>query len=143
MSNCVTRFLILGATTTARLAFTPLKRELIFDTNLNQVFVGDGVTPGGISLTSMPARIKVAVNSSLTITNQDFVRVFGTTATTITLPLASSTSRVITVKQNSTQDTTIVGQSGELIDGAASAELKGNKKTSISLESQGGQWHIV
>lgn len=48
--SCVTRFVVLRGTTTERLAFTPMKGELVFDCDLNEMFIGDGVTPGGLEI---------------------------------------------------------------------------------------------
>lgn len=45
--SCVTRLLLLRGTTAQRTAMTPLAGELIYDTDLGQVFVGDGSTAGG------------------------------------------------------------------------------------------------
>ena len=45
--TCVTRLQLLRGTTAQRLAMTPLAGELIYDTSLSKVFLGDGITPGG------------------------------------------------------------------------------------------------
>lgn len=37
-------------TTAKRLAYTPAAGELIYDTELNKIFIGDGATPGGVSI---------------------------------------------------------------------------------------------
>ena len=37
-------------TTTRRLTYTPLSGELVYDTTLNKMFIGDGITAGGIPL---------------------------------------------------------------------------------------------
>ena len=39
-------------TTDARLAFVPQAGYLVWDTNLQQLFVGDGTTPGGVVIDS-------------------------------------------------------------------------------------------
>ena len=49
MSN-VTRFQVLRGTTTQRTAITPLISELVFDTDLNKMYVGDGSTAGGLEI---------------------------------------------------------------------------------------------
>jgi len=41
-------------TTAERIGYTPIKAEHIYDTDLNKVFYGDGVTVGGIDLTGPP-----------------------------------------------------------------------------------------
>ncbi len=44
--------LLRRGTTAERKAFVPLKGEIIYDTDLKQVFVGDGETYGGLSVFS-------------------------------------------------------------------------------------------
>jgi len=44
------RFQLPYLTTAQREALTPLDKDLLFDTDLNKIFRGDGVTPGGIEL---------------------------------------------------------------------------------------------
>lgn len=51
--SCVTRILVLRGTTAQRLAFTPLNGELVWDTTLNEMWVGDGTTAGGIPLSQL------------------------------------------------------------------------------------------
>lgn len=46
----MSKFLPPRATTALRLANTPLKGELLFDTDLDKLFIGDGVTVGGIEV---------------------------------------------------------------------------------------------
>jgi hypothetical protein len=46
----VTRFQILRGTTAERTAFTPKQGELVYDTDLDKVFIGDGTTAGGNEL---------------------------------------------------------------------------------------------
>lgn len=50
--TCVTRFQILRGTTAERLAFTPLAGELVYDTELPSLYIGDGTTAGGVIPTS-------------------------------------------------------------------------------------------
>jgi len=45
--SCVTRFIALRGTTAERLDFTPLQGEFVYDTDTMQLYIGDGVTPGG------------------------------------------------------------------------------------------------
>lgn len=42
-----TRLVLLKATTANRTSYTPLKGEALYDTDLNQLYVGDGTTAGG------------------------------------------------------------------------------------------------
>lgn len=45
--SCVTRFVVLRGTTQQRNSFIPLEGEMVYDTDLNQLFIGDGITFGG------------------------------------------------------------------------------------------------
>lgn len=141
--NCVTRFQCLRGSTSERLSFTPLIAELIFDTSINQMFVGDGTTIGGIPFTSASSRIAAQTNVDKTFINEDFIRGFGTNLITITLPDVSVNTKLRSIKHIGTQDCTIVGVSGQTIDGNANIILRGGKKQAVTLESQGGQWWIV
>lgn len=141
--NCVTRFQCLRGTTSERLSFTPLIAELVFDTSIGQMFVGDGTTLGGIPFTSTASRITAQTSVDRTITNEDFVRGFGATAITVTLPDVSANTKLRYIKHIGTQDLTVVGVSGQTIDGNANIILRGGKKQAVTLESQGGQWWIV
>ena len=52
MSNPTGSILLRRGPTTDRLAFVPLTGEIIFDITENKVYVGDGVTPGGLKISS-------------------------------------------------------------------------------------------
>jgi hypothetical protein len=82
-------------------------------------------------------------NASLIITNQDFVRVFGNVAVTLTLPDATLATKAVTIKQTSTQDVTITGILAQTIDDVLTQQLKANKKTSVTLVAQGGKWWLT
>lgn len=141
--NCVTRFQCLRGTTSERLSFTPLVAELVFDVTMGQMFVGDGTTVGGIPFTSNASRITSSTTVDKTIVNEDFLRGFGTALITITLPDANANTKNRSIKHIGTQDLTIVCVGGQTIDGNANITLRGGKKQSATLESQGGQWWIA
>lgn len=50
MTNPTGSILLRRGPTADRVAFTPLTGEIIFDSETKEVFVGDGVTPGGIKV---------------------------------------------------------------------------------------------
>ena len=52
MSNPTGSILLRRGSTAERLAFVPLTGEIIFDITLKKVFVGDGITPGGVKISS-------------------------------------------------------------------------------------------
>ena len=51
--------------------------------------------------------------------------------------------KTITFKHTGSQDLTIVGVSGQLIDGNANIQLRANKKQSVTLFSDGANWWII
>jgi len=54
-------------TTTTRTAYTPAVGEALWDTDLNELFVGNGSTAGGISVSSaIPAIVTKTTNYSVT-----------------------------------------------------------------------------
>ena len=52
MTNPTGSILLRRGPTTDRLAFTPIEGEIIYDTLLKKIFIGDGLTPGGRTVTS-------------------------------------------------------------------------------------------
>ena len=48
----MSKLIIPQLTTTERLAFTPAASQLLFDNELKILYVGDGITPGGIPVGS-------------------------------------------------------------------------------------------
>lgn len=145
MTDCGTRFLHLKISTAKRITLVLKKGELIYDKDLSVFFYGDGITIGGNPF-GVASYIAVEKNTNFTITNEDFVRAYGSTALTFTLPAIGS--KVITIKNTSTEILTIVPPSG-LINGVASLELEpllaggfaeGNLGSSVDLIYQGGQF---
>ena len=52
MTNPTGSILLRRGPTVDRLAFTPIEGEIIYDTLLKKIFIGDGLTPGGRTVTS-------------------------------------------------------------------------------------------
>ena len=52
MTNPTGSILLRRGPTTDRVAFTPIEGEIIYDTLLKKIFIGDGITPGGRTVTS-------------------------------------------------------------------------------------------
>jgi hypothetical protein len=52
MTNPTGSILLRRGPTTDRVAFTPIEGEIIYDTLLKKIFIGDGLTPGGRTVTS-------------------------------------------------------------------------------------------
>lgn len=106
------------------------------NTALNPLYVQIVGSSGG------EAEVNVSTNVSMTITDEDFVRGYGSGSITITLPNASTNTKRRTIKHVGTQDLTIVGVGGQTIDLNADIQLRGNKKNSVTLFSESGVWWI-
>ena len=139
--SCVTRFQVLRGTTSQRVAFTPLLGELVFDTSLNQMFVGDGTTPGGLPLQAAPVgQIIQIYNSNTALTNEDAAIGNSATAITFTLPDAMTADKKITVKNKGAGVLTVQGVLSQLIDSYTDIQL--NQTNSVDLVPKNGEWFI-
>jgi len=113
------------------------------------VDIADGITKSKDSAgTVVPFRPSANVSNSsslstYTITDEDFFRGFGALAQVVTLPDATSNTKERNIKNTSSGDMTITGISGQTIDGNANLVLRGGKKQSVTLRSEGGLWWIV
>jgi hypothetical protein len=113
------------------------------------VDIADGITKSKDSSgTVVPFRppVLVSASSSLstyTIVDEDFFRGFGALAQAVTLPNATGNAKVRNIKNTSSGDMTITGVSGQTIDGNANLVLRGGRKQSVTLMSEGGLWFII
>lgn len=78
-----------------------------------------------------------------TITNEDIVRSDGAALITFTLPSAVGLTKRITFKHSGDQDLTIVGILGQKIDDNDDIQLRGGKKSAVTLFPEGGNWWIA
>jgi hypothetical protein len=62
--SCITRFRVLRGTTAQRLTFTPLDGELFWDTTASSMYVGDGVTVGGVGIAQTALDLKVSSDTT-------------------------------------------------------------------------------
>ena len=85
----------------------------------------------------------VTTTTNYTVTDEDVILGSGTSLITVALPNATTFGKELTIKNTSTQDLTIVGTSGQLIDNVANAILRGGKKQSVTLFSNGANWWII
>jgi hypothetical protein len=138
-----TRFKFLRGTTAQRLAIVLLEAEVIYDKTLAALYYGDGVTAGGLPFTAVSAQVSQAVNTNTTITNQDYIRVYGASPVTITVP--ASAARELTIKNTSTAVVTIVPPSG-LINNNANIQIRAmtgaSLGNSVVLFFEGSQWWV-
>jgi len=63
-------------TTAERLATTPAAGDLIYDTDIGSLFVGDGVTAGGVEVSGSEDEI-AALNARLTVAEEDILIIKG------------------------------------------------------------------
>ena len=138
--SCVTRFQVLRGTTIQRLAFTPLVGEMVFDTTLNQMFIGDGTTVGGIPFAAGAPYIIQIYNSNTTLTVEDVAVANSATAITFTLPDAMTAAKKITVKNKGAGVLTVQGVLSQLIDSYTDIQL--NQTNSVDLVPKNGEWFI-
>lgn len=83
-----------------------------------------------------------AKTASFSVTNQNLLLTSGSGLITATLPTAVGYKREITFKHIGSQDLTIIGVSGQTIDGNTDVQLRANKKQSITIFSDGANWWI-
>lgn len=83
------KFIIPKATTAQRMAATPLKRELLYDTDLDRPFYGDGITVGGKTLLAEVLTLTPTKTANYTASNKEEIPCNTTAgAFTITTPAA-------------------------------------------------------
>lgn len=138
--SCVTRIQILRGTTNERIAIRLLEGELCYDMELKKVFIGDGITYGGIPVAGAGDQIIQIYNSNQVLTFEDAAIGNSATPITFTLPDADTAMKKITVKNKGDGELTIVGVSGQLIDGNTDIQLL--KTNSVDLVPKNGEWFI-
>lgn len=104
------------------------------------VILARPATSGTVAL-----NVATVTSSPFTVTGEDVVLVNDDTAgaTTVNLPAAAAVGRVVRVKKlGTTGDVTVDGDTTETIDDGLTATLTVQYE-SISLVSDGTEWHIV
>ena len=93
----------------------------------------------------------VTINSDFTVTDQDFILVIGSAPVTITLPPAATFTKKLVIKNVSTEDVTVIPNSG-FVNGINSLEIRARRNNtysaanlgnSITLIPEGGQFWLV
>lgn len=100
----------------------------------------DGGAP--ISGGSVSINIPAYITSSFTVTSENLIYSSGAALMTATLPDANSFNTDIVFKHTGSQDLTIVGVMGQTIDGNANVQLRGGRKQSVTLKSNGSNWAV-
>src|SRR5574343_632441 len=101
--SAVTRIQILRGTTTQRLAFIPLKGELVQDTDTKVLYIGDGVTAGGVLAAPLATQTENLVSlvkniTGVTIPLFKVVYINGAQGNTPTVALAQANSEATSSK---------------------------------------------
>ncbi len=130
-------------TTAQRTATLLLEAEILYDKDTQALYYGDGLTLGGRPFTAVAPQVSQAVNTNTTITNQDYIRVYGSSPVTITMP--ATADRELTVKNTSSAVVTIVSASG-LINNTANIQIRAmtgpSLGNSVTFFFEGGQWWV-
>jgi hypothetical protein len=123
--------------TTDRVVFVPLDGEIIYDSDLKSIFIGDGTTYGGNAVGTVPgtmsnsfANIQVAGQGDITADSysDNLTLIAGTGITLTTNPLADS----ITI--NSSAGGATYGLSAETDTGGTSLRLTGSNVTTDNVK---------
>jgi hypothetical protein len=137
----VTRFQCLRGTTAQRISFIQLAGELIFDTDLEMMFVGNGTTYGGIPFSGelgTPNIVTYTADQVLTV--EDYALANSASAIQFTLPDATGYNKAIKIKNINSGVLTVVGFSGQLIDGETDIQLVNTN--AMELVPEDGAWYI-
>lgn len=142
--SCITRIQILRGPTLQRLQIIPLIAELVFDTDELQIYIGDGVTPGGNPLQPVPPRVQaVSTNNALILGNEDDVIHNPTADATVTLPSAVGRTKPLNYMNASAFKVDMLTVGGQTINGQPANEFLANYPYSaITLVPAGGQWYV-
>ena len=133
--------------TADRLTITPDAGEMVYDTDLNEFFYGDGTTVGGAPFAVVGSGIQRSVNVVSTSTgagaasDTDYVYLVSGT-TTITMPTAVGNTNLYTIKNIGTNTITIATTSAQTIDGSSTITIL-VKYASVDLTSDGANWNII
>ena len=121
---------------------TPAAGSYEFYSLLGALYVmfSDGI-PLALKVTS--GLIIDVFSSDFTVINQDIIKSIGPGPTLATLPSAIGYRKIITIKHIGAADLTIQTVLGQDIDGNATLQLRGGKKNSVSLFSDGANWNII
>ena len=137
---CVTRFQVLRGTTAERVAFIPLIGELVFDTSLSIMFVGDGITYGGNPFSGPDPLSIVVYTSNSSVSGVDYAIADSATPITLTLPDASTYTKKVSFKNKGSGVLTIATLGGQLIDSYTDVQL--NQTNAVELIPKNGAWYI-
>lgn len=143
--QCVTRLQVLRGTTIQRLAMTPLVAELVFDTDLAMMFVGDGITVGGIPFSGEQTEVTVIYTADASLSGVDNAIANSATPIDFTLPDATNYNKSININNAGSGLLNVLTFGGQLIYGPLSGpadNLQLNQTNSIELKPKSGAWYL-
>lgn len=142
MADCVTRLQVLRGTSAQRLSLSPppLQGELIFDTTLQIMFVGDGITQGGIPFSGSAPVVIGEFTSDQAVSGYDYAFANSASPINFTLPPASTYQKPITIKNKGTGLLNIIPNGSDTIDGQANGQLV--QFNAVTLIPSGTEWSI-
>lgn len=142
---CVTRFQCLRGTTVERVSFTPLQGELVFDTDMNMMFVGDGVTSGGLPFFGeTPVSIGI-LDDDAELSGFDYAIFESAVEVDAQLPDAMTYMKPIRVSNQGDGLLNVLSHSGQLIYGplgGPATNIQLAKTNSIVFVPKSGRWFL-
>jgi hypothetical protein len=143
--GCVTRLQVLRGTSLERVSFTPLSGELVFDTTLNLMFVGDGMTAGGLPFSGeSPVVIEILTTDS-SLSGIDYAIFDSSIEIDGTLPNATTYPKPIHVNNKGDGLLNILTTGGQLIYGPLGGPVDNIqliKTNAVKLVPKSGAWYL-
>lgn len=142
--NGITKFQALRGTTAQRLAYLPLKGELVYDTDMEQMFSGDGVTLGGNPFSgAVGAPNTIVTAAEINLSNIDYAVAISPTEIDWTLPDADSYLRPIEVANRGAGLLNVLAVNSQQIIGQVSDDnLQVPFSNAYKLVPKSGNWYI-
>lgn len=136
-----------GITTAARTPLVLDQREFVYDTDLDTVWYGDGVTAGGQPFASgggggaAPVLVSVAANYTALAAANTIYLIVVTAAAIITLPTAVGNTCLYIIKKRTSGAVSVAFTSGQNADGSTSIVIT-NEYESLSFFSDNSNFNI-
>jgi len=136
-----------GITTASRTPLVLDQREFVYDTDLDTVWYGDGVTAGGQPFASgggggsAPVLVSVATNYTALAVAGTIYLIVVTAAAIITLPTAVGNTCLYIIKKRTSGAVSVAFTSGQNADGSTSIVIT-NEYDSLSFFSDNSNFNI-
>jgi len=137
---CVTRLQVLRGTSAERISFLPLIGELVFDTDLSMMFVGDGLTYGGNPFSGTVPITTIIYTADATLSGVDYAIADSASPIEFQLPDATTYTKKINIKNFNSGLLTVTPFGAQLIDGETEITL--DSPSSFELIPKNGAWYI-